>query len=112
MAASVTRSSARVSPRSVIRVAPISAITSPLLVAAGAAEGGAEAVLGEGVEQDGCLQAVARRARPGLIDDLAGLDRRGHGGHDQLRAQLLDAPVAELDRLGEVVAGVDVHHGE
>ena len=76
----------------------------PLLVAARAAEGGVEAVLGDGVEQRGGLQAVARRARAGLLDHAPGVDRVLHAGHDQALAQLGHAAVAELDDLGEVVA--------
>ena len=59
---------------------------------------------------------VCRRLRdargPGLLDDAAGVDRVLHGGHDQALAQLGHAPVAELDDLGEVVPGVDVHERE
>ena len=83
-----------------------------LLVAAGAAEGGVEAVLGDRVEQRRRLQAVARRARTGLLAHAAGVDRVLDVGDDQPLAELLDEPVAELDHLGEVVPGVDVHHRE
>ncbi len=83
-----------------------------LLVAAGAAERGVEAVLADRVEQRDRLQPVARRVRPGLLDRAAGVDRVLHGGDDQPLAELLDAAVAELDHLGEVVAGVDVHDRE
>ena len=84
----------------------------PLLVAAGAAEGGVEAVLVDRVEQRRRLQAVARRrgpvsstTRPVSIESctLATISRSPSSR---------DAAVAELDHLGEVVAGVDVHHRE
>ena len=59
---------------------------------------------------------VCRRLReargPGLLDDAALVDRLLHGGDDQPLAELGDAPVAVLDDLGEVVAGVDVHQRE
>ena len=83
-----------------------------LLVAARAAEGRVEAVLLDGVEQRHGLQPVARGARAGLLDRLAGVDRVLHVGDDQARAELLHAPVAELERLREVVAGVHVHERE
>ena len=83
-----------------------------VLVAPGTAEAGVEAVLGDGVEQGDRLQPVAggqgpaHLGRPALVDGL--LD----AGHDEPLAQLGHPPVAELERLGEVVAGVDVHHRE
>ena len=64
------------------------------------------------VQQRDGLQPVARRARPGLLDHAAAVDRVLHGRDDQPLAQLGDAAVAELDRLREVVAGVDVHDRE
>ena len=84
----------------------------PLLVAAGAAEGRVEAVLLDGVEQRDRLQPVARGARPALLGHAARVDRVLHRRHDQALAELGDPAVAELDRLGEVVARVHVHHGE
>ena len=84
----------------------------PLLVAAGTAEHGVEAVLGDGVEQGDRLQGVARRAEARLLADAAGVDRLLHGGDDELDLELLDGAVAELDDLVEVVPGVDVHHRE
>src|SRR3954449_6840414 len=83
-----------------------------LLVAARAAERGVEAVLLDRVEQRRRLQAVARRARPGLLDHTAAVDRILHRGDDQPLAELGDAAVAELDDLGEVVARVHVHERE
>jgi hypothetical protein len=80
-----------------------------LLVAAGAAERGVEAVLLDGVEQGHGLQPVARGAG---LDGAALVDRLLDGGHDQPLAELLDAAVAELEHLGEVVPGVDVHDRE
>ena len=61
--------------------------------------------LGQRVEQRHGLQPVARRP---VLERPAGVDRVLHARHDQLLAQLGDAAVAELEHLGEVVAGVDV----
>ena len=83
-----------------------------LLVAARAAEAGVEAVRLDRVEQRRGLEAVARGARPALLDHAPGVDRVLHRGDDQPLAQLGDAAVAELDHLGEVVAGVDVQQRE
>ena len=69
-------------------------------------------MLGDRVEQRHGLQAVARGARPGLLEHAAAVDRVLHARDDQPLAQFGDAPVAELDHLGEVVAGVDVHQRE
>ena len=55
---------------------------------------------------------LRERPRPGLLDHPAGVDRLLHRGHDQPRAELGHAPVAELEHLVEVVAGVDVHDRE
>ena len=83
-----------------------------LLVAAGAADRGVEAVLLDRVEQRRRLQLVPRRARAGLLDDAALVDRLLHRGDEQRLAELGDAAVAVLDHLGEVVARVDVHDRE
>src|SRR3954452_4980287 len=83
-----------------------------LLVAARAAERGVEAVLLDRVEQRRRLQAVARRARAGLLDDAPAVDRLLHRGDDQPLAELGHAAVAELDDLAEVVARVHVHERE
>src|SRR5579884_2399262 len=83
-----------------------------LLVAAGAADRGVEAVLGDRIEQRRRLQPVAGGAGSGLLYHPALVDRLLHRGHDQPLAELGHAAVAELDRLGEVVAGVDVHDRE
>ena len=83
-----------------------------LLVAARAADRRVEAVLLDRVEQRRRLQLVPRGARPGLLDDAAAVDRLLHRRDEQRLAELGDAPVAELDHLGEVVAGVDVHDRE
>src|SRR5690606_2002031 len=83
-----------------------------LLVAAGTAEDGVEAVLLDGLEQRHGLQAVAAGAGAGLLDDLAGVDGLLDAGDDQPQAQLGHPAVAELDDLGEVVPGVDVHDRE
>src|SRR4051812_26841003 len=64
-----------------------------LLVAAGTAERGIEVVLLDRVEQRRGLEAVARRARPGLLDDAAAVDRLLHRGDDQALAELGDAAV-------------------
>ena len=61
-------------------------------------------MLGDRVEQRHRLQPVARR----LVDHAAAVDRLLHRGHEHVR----HAAVAELDRLGEVVAGVHVHDRE
>ena len=63
------------------------------------------------VEKCPGLQPVARGV-PGLLADPAGVDRLLDRGHDQSGPELVETPVAELEDLGEVVAGVDVHHRE
>src|SRR3954469_4538610 len=83
-----------------------------LLAGARAAERGVEAVLLDRVEQRRRLQAVARRARPGLLDHTAAVDRILHRGDDEPLAELGHAAVAVLDDLGEVVARVHVHERE
>ena len=52
------------------------------------------------------------RDPPGSLADATLVDGLLHRGDDQLDAELGDGAVAELDDLVEVVAGVDVHHGE
>src|SRR6516165_9437863 len=81
----------------------------PLLVAARAAHRGVEPVLLDRVEEGRRLQLVARGAGPRLLDHAAAVDRLLHARDDQPLPELGDAPVAELDHLGEVVARVDVH---
>ena len=81
----------------------------PLLVAARAAERGVEAMVLDRLQQHRRLQAVARRA---LLLDAARVDRLLHRGDDQPLVDLLDQAVAELEHLGEVVAGVDVEDRE
>ena len=83
-----------------------------LLVSPCAADRRVEAVLGHRVEERRRLQLVARRARPCLLDHAALVDRLLHRGDHEALAELGDAAVAELDRLGEVVARVDVHERE
>ena len=83
-----------------------------LLVAAGAAHRGVEVVLLDRVEQRRRLELVARGARARLLDDAALVDRLLDARDDEALAELGDAAVAELDHLGEVVAGVDVHDRE
>src|SRR3954453_18187270 len=83
-----------------------------VLVAAGGAERGVEAVPLDRVEQRRGLQAVARRAWPGLLDHAPAVDRLLHRRDDQPLAELGDTAVAELEDLGEVVARVHVHERE
>src|SRR5579862_9877585 len=83
-----------------------------LLVAARAAHRRIEAVLGDRVEQRRRLELVPRRARARLLDDAAAVDRLLHACDDEPLAELGDTPVAKLEHLREVVAGVDVHDGE
>ena len=61
------------------------------------------------LEQYRGLEAVARRA---LFLDAPRVDRLLHRGDDQLLVDRLDQAVAEIDHLGEVVAGVDVEDRE
>jgi hypothetical protein len=81
-----------------------------VLVAPGAAEGRGEPILLERVEQHRRLDPVAGAVRRLLHQ--AALQRLRHAGDEELDAELRHAPVAELQDLGEVVAGVDVHHRE
>ena len=83
-----------------------------LLVPAGPAEHGVEPVLLDGGQQRDRLQPVAGGAGAGVLDDQAAVDGVLHAGHDQPQAQLGDPAVPELDDLGEVVPGVDVHDRE
>ena len=83
-----------------------------LLVATGPAEDGVEAVLGDRVEQRDGLQRVAAGTRTGVFDDPSGVDRILHRRDDELDSELLHGAIAELDQLGEVVTGVDVHDRE
>ncbi len=83
-----------------------------LLVSPCAADRGVEAVLRHRVQEGRRLELVAGRAGAGLLDDAPFVDRPLHGGDDEPLAELRDAPVAELDRLGEVVTRVDVHQRE
>ncbi|GAA2781428.1 hypothetical protein GCM10020219_061110 [Nonomuraea dietziae] len=83
-----------------------------LLVAPGTTEDRVELVVLDRVEQRGGLQAVARGAPPCLLGDAAGVDGVLDAGHHQPGAELGGAPVTELDDLGEVVPGVDVHERE
>ena len=54
-----------------------------------------------------------REARgPGLLDHPAGVDRLLHRRHHQAGTGTVHGAVAELDDLGEVVPGVDVHDRE
>ena len=82
-----------------------------LLVAPGAAEERGEPVLLDRVEQDGGLDPVAG-CRPA---PRARGPRRSPPGREATISwtpSSADAPVAELEHLGEVVPGVDVHDRE
>ena len=81
------------------------------LVAARAADQAVEAVLLDRLEQRHRLVAVARFERVRQAHRAA-RDRILEVADDQALAHLGDAPVAELDHLGEVVAGVDVQQRE
>jgi hypothetical protein len=81
-----------------------------LLVAPGAAEQRVEAVLLHGVEQHRRLDAVARAVRQ--LPHEAGVDGLLHAGDHQVEPEGGHPAVAELEDLGEVVPGVDVHHRE
>ena len=76
-------------------------------VAAGTAEGGVDAVLGDRVQQRHRLQAVARRARAGLVDDAARVDRVLRAGPPAPRVRAPGGRGTRSPR--EVVARVDVH---
>ncbi len=82
-----------------------------VLVAPGAAEGGVEAVLVDGVEQRGRLQPVARGHRAG-VGDAALVDGVLHLGHEEPGAQRVHLRVPVVEHLGEVVTGVDVEYRE
>jgi hypothetical protein len=69
-------------------------------------------VPGDRVQQRHRLQTVARGPRPRLLHRAAAVDRLLHARHDQLLPEFRHAAVAELDHLGEVVAGVHVHQRE
>ena len=86
--------------------------TGALLVAPGPAEDGIEAMLRDGVEQGDGLQRVAAGTWTGVLDDPTGVDRVLHRRDDELDTELLHRAIAELDQLGEVVTGVDVHDRE
>jgi hypothetical protein len=62
------------------------------------------------VEQHRRLDAVAGAV--GLLLDRALRDRLGHRRDDEVHAQLAHPPVPELQDVGEVEAGVDVHDRE
>ena len=83
-----------------------------LLVAPGAAHHRVELVLLDRVEQRRGLQPVARGTRAGVLDDAAPVDRVLDRRDDEPDVEPLDRRVAELDDLGEVVPGVDVHDRE
>ena len=83
-----------------------------VLIASAATERGIEAVFGQCIEQGDRLQPVAAGAWPCILHRAAGVDGSLHAGHHQSHAPLGHEPIAILDDLGEVVAGVDVHHGE
>ena len=81
------------------------------LVAPGAADQHVEAVLLDRFEQRDGLVAVARFERMRQAH-AAARDRVFEVADDEALAHLGDAPVAELDHFGEVVAGVDMQQRE
>ena len=81
-----------------------------VLVAAGAAEDRVVTAGGDGVEQRERLQGVARAV--GALQQAAVVDVVLHAGDLEADAEALDGLVAERQHLGEVVARVDVQHGE
>ena len=82
-----------------------------LLIALAATEDRIELVLLDGVEQGYGLQSVARRIVARLLAHAALIDALD-AGDDEPLAQLDDTAVAELEHLGKVVPGVDVHDRE
>jgi hypothetical protein len=82
-----------------------------LFVAAPAPESRVEATRLQRVEQGPRLQLVAGGAGI-ILADATRVDRLLHGGDDQLMTGIGDPPVPELDDLREVMAGIDVEHGE
>jgi len=80
------------------------------LVAPAAAEHRVVAVLVDRVQQRHGLQRVAGAVRP--FDEAAVVDVVLHGRHFQPQAVAGHDPIAEVDDLGEVVAGVHVHDGK
>ena len=83
-----------------------------LLVAAGAAEDGVEALLLDAAQQRDGLEAVAAGPGAGVLDDPAGVDVVLDARDDETSPDGGDHVVAEGEHLGEVVAGVDVHDRE
>ncbi len=83
-----------------------------LLVAAGAAEQGVKPVVLDGVEQHSGLEPIAGGPGTGLLHRLSGVDGVLDRGHHQPEPVSFHHAVPELDDLGEVVPGVDVHDGE
>src|SRR5687768_8551449 len=84
--------------------------TGLVLVTAAAAEDGVELVGLDGVQQRNGLQRVAGAV--GALGQLAAVNELLDAADDELQAQPFDGAVAEVDDLGEVVAGVHVQHGE
>ena len=66
----------------------------------------------DGVEQRDRLQPVAAGARAGVFHGATAVDGLLHAGDDQAHTPVLHQRVAVGNDLGEVVAGVDMHHGE
>ena len=83
-----------------------------LLIAAGATEKRVETVSSDAVEQRRCLESVTARAGPRLLDHFPGIDGVLHRGDHETGTELLDPTISECEHLGEVVARVDVHHGD
>jgi hypothetical protein len=84
--------------------------TGLVFVAAAAAERGIEAVFRKCVEQRDRLQPVAAGARPDVFHYATLVDGLLHAGNHQPHAPVAHQLVAVFDDLGEVVAGVHVHH--
>ena len=81
-------------------------------VTAGAAQSGFEVELFQGVEEGDRLQAVPAGVGAGLFDDPPLVDRVLDVPDDEAGADLFHVFVSKVDRLFEVVAGVDVQKGE
>src|SRR5699024_1190858 len=81
-----------------------------LLVAAGAPHQRGEPVVFGGLQQHRSLRAVAGAVA--FLPYPPRIDRLLHGPHDESNAQFCDPPVAELEHLSEVLAGVDMDDGE
>ena len=82
------------------------------LVAPGSAEGRVKAPFRDRIQQRHALQAVAAGTRAGFLAHAARADTFLDARHDELRADLRHEGVAVVERLAEVVPGIDVHQRE